>query len=96
MTASVVSPINWALLSGLQTTPGHLETPDPYRLSMEAYSTRFQKPLPEWFKQEHQSHQILMIEACIRLNHEIWSSNPRSETVYACSGAISSEMMVGF
>jgi hypothetical protein len=93
MTAIVVSPIKRALLSVLQTTPGHLESSDPYRLSMEAYSARFQKPLPEWFKQEHQSHQILMIEVCIRLNHEIWSSKPKSEMVYACSCAISLEMM---
>jgi hypothetical protein len=96
MTAIVVSPIKRALLSVLQTTPGHLESSESYRSSMEAYTARFHKPLPEWVKQEHPSHQILMIEACLRLNHEIWSSKPKSEMVYACSGAISSEMMEGF
>ena len=96
MTAIVVSPIKRALLSVLQTTPSHLEPSESYRSSMEAYSARFHKPLPDWFKQEHQSHQILMIEACIKLNHEIWSSKPTSEKVYACSGAISSEFVEGF
>ena len=96
MTAIVVSPIKRALISVLQTTPSHLEPSESYRSSIEAYSARFHKPFPDWFKQEHPSHQVLMVEACIKLDHEIWSSKPKSEMVNACSGAISTQIMEVF
>jgi hypothetical protein len=96
MTAIVVSPINRALISVLQTNPSRIESSESCRSSMEAYSARIHNPLPDWFNQQHQSHQILMAETCIRLEHDIWSSKLKSVMVYACSGAISSEIMEGF
>ena len=96
MTAIVVSPIKRALISVLQTNPSCLASSESYRSSIEAYSARFHKPFPDWFKQEHPLHQVLMVEACIKLDHEIWSSKPKSEMVYACSGAISSERRESF
>lgn len=91
MTARVISPIKRDIISILETEPDPGISGIEVASKIHSYKSHFTKPIPEWFYLEHPSHQSLMIDACIRLEHPLWPSKPLSGWVYTCSGAISTE-----
>lgn len=91
MTARVISPIKREIIAILNTEPDSATSEVDAASKINIYKSHFSELIPDWFYLEHPSHQSLIIDACVRLKHPLWSSKPVSEWVYTCSGAISTE-----
>lgn len=91
MTARVISPIKREIIAVLNSEPNPAVSKVDVASKINSYKSNFLELIPDWFYLEHPSHQSLIIDACIRLKHPLWSSKPVSEWVYTCSGVISTE-----
>lgn len=89
MTAVVVSPIKREILQILKSTPDPKVSDSNMAAKIINYRSVFETPIPEWLYLERTEHQALIIDACLKLKHPIWSTKPTSEMVYACAGVIS-------